>query len=473
MASYRRAKASGRIRVRAAAGLCTLLAAFVVALGAASAGTAAAQSIPDAPAPVKYLIVPRASNPDDVTLFKLAESTLGDGNRYPEIFELNKGKPMPDGQPFTDPSSIEEGQILLLPDEAAGADVHFGPLPSPAPRATPPPARKQATPSPATIPAPAAGPSGNRTWITAGLAIAGLLAISCAFLLFLLSLRRNSAKSSREPENPERAEQFRRLLPPTAPAEPAVAATAPVQPVATKEQPPTELLFEPFSGARRGLALLAEPEPNTLDPVDTEPVLESPAVVTHEVTFGEQRLFVQLGGSGRASQGRRGRTAWTSLPHVVPSDGAFVYLGTAERGCLFVDLPSAPGLISLAGDPETALKVADSILLQASGLPDGDRPQILASDAVAGRVRSGKSAQRFDTLDECVAARTTATSFQLVVCTAAELSEPDTVERLRSAAEVPVVMLAIGELPSAAWTITGRAEPSRHALRTGTSAPGH
>jgi hypothetical protein len=103
-------------------------------------GPALAQPAP-APPPVKYYIVPHADNPDDITLFKIAERALGDGRRFPEIYQLNQGRPRPDGTPFTDPAAIEPGQVLQLPEDAKDPAVQFGPLPPPAPEAKPPEAK--------------------------------------------------------------------------------------------------------------------------------------------------------------------------------------------------------------------------------------------------------------------------------------------------------------------------------------------
>ncbi|MGW5714535.1 LysM peptidoglycan-binding domain-containing protein [Amycolatopsis sp. NPDC003865] len=117
-------------RAGAAGVLCAVLAG----------GPALAQTQPPPPA-VKYYVVPHAGNPDDITLFKIAERALGDGTRFPEIFELNRGRPRPDGTPFTDPTAIEPGQVLQLPDDARDPAVRFGPLPgtppAPAPKADP------------------------------------------------------------------------------------------------------------------------------------------------------------------------------------------------------------------------------------------------------------------------------------------------------------------------------------------------
>ena len=116
-------------------------------------GPAAAQTAPPPPASVKFFIVPHAANPDDVTLFKISQQALGDGNRFREIFQLNQGRPRPDGTPFNDPAVIQPGQILELPPDARSPDVQFGPLPpapAPAPAAQAPPAAQAVEASPPT-----------------------------------------------------------------------------------------------------------------------------------------------------------------------------------------------------------------------------------------------------------------------------------------------------------------------------------
>ncbi|MEQ0564174.1 hypothetical protein ABJI51_34255 [Amycolatopsis sp. NEAU-NG30] len=129
-------------------------------------GPALAQDASPPPS-VKYFIVPHADNPDDITLFKIAERALGDGRRFPEIFLLNQGRPRPDGTPFTDPAAIEPGQVLQLPEDAQAPSVQYGPLPTTAP----PPAQA------AQVPAAAAAPDGLGAGTASALSgAAGLLA---------------------------------------------------------------------------------------------------------------------------------------------------------------------------------------------------------------------------------------------------------------------------------------------------------
>ncbi len=133
--------AAQRVRTsstRVLACACPLFAVFAVG------GVAYAQE--QAPAPVvKYYVVPYSANPDENTLFRIAEQTLGAGARYPEIFQLNQGRPRPDGTAFTNAASIQPGQVLQLPDDARNSAN--GPLPAGQPPAVQvPPAPQPAQP---------------------------------------------------------------------------------------------------------------------------------------------------------------------------------------------------------------------------------------------------------------------------------------------------------------------------------------
>jgi hypothetical protein len=79
---------------------------------------------------VKYYIVPPPKNGFQEFLYQIALETLGNGNLYPEIFQLNKGRPQPGGGALEDPTSILPGWILVLPASASGPGVRYGPLPA-------------------------------------------------------------------------------------------------------------------------------------------------------------------------------------------------------------------------------------------------------------------------------------------------------------------------------------------------------
>ncbi|MGW6248039.1 LysM peptidoglycan-binding domain-containing protein [Streptomyces roseolus] len=89
-------------------------------------------------------------------LWQVAEEQLGDGDRYTEIFDANKGKPQADGGRLTDPDDIHAGWKLTIPTA------------SPA-EATPPPPATDTTPTPQPAkpapakPAPAVTPTPTQT----------------------------------------------------------------------------------------------------------------------------------------------------------------------------------------------------------------------------------------------------------------------------------------------------------------------
>ena len=86
---------------------------------------------PPRPQPsVKYYVVQPVHGGQQEFLFEIAQRTLGNGNRFPEIVALNRGRPQPDGGRLADANVINAGWVLQLPPDAHGAGVQFGPLPT-------------------------------------------------------------------------------------------------------------------------------------------------------------------------------------------------------------------------------------------------------------------------------------------------------------------------------------------------------
>jgi hypothetical protein len=75
----------------------------------------------------RYYIVKAAENGQREYLFQIAVATLGNGNRYREIFELNRDREQPDGGRLTDPMELRPGWVLLLPKDATGPGVTLAP----------------------------------------------------------------------------------------------------------------------------------------------------------------------------------------------------------------------------------------------------------------------------------------------------------------------------------------------------------
>ncbi|QFZ24236.1 transcriptional regulator [Saccharothrix syringae] len=128
------------------------------------------------------------------SLWRMAERTLGDGERWPEIFELNKGKPQAGGGTFTRPSLIHPGEEMALPDDAT---VPTAPTtvvaPAPVPQQTPhsTPAPRQST-LPPTRPAPPDPPTSGEVGVAWGEELfVGLGLVSAVSAALVLARRRH------------------------------------------------------------------------------------------------------------------------------------------------------------------------------------------------------------------------------------------------------------------------------------------
>jgi len=132
------------------------------------------------------------------SLWRIAARTLGDGERWPEIFELNKGKPQPNGGAFLTPSLIFPGEEFALP---AYATVPVAPSEQPDPPAlpapvTPPPSTAApgtpATPGPSTQQAPADADSAGEPGFSWGTELfVGLSFASAVSAALVLARRRH------------------------------------------------------------------------------------------------------------------------------------------------------------------------------------------------------------------------------------------------------------------------------------------
>lgn len=108
-----------------------------------------------APSGPRSVVVRTPENGVHDSLWRIAARTLGDGARWPEIFELNKGRPQPSGRTFTNPSLIFPGEKLTLPGDpivSPPSQDMSPPTTPPDPTQTPPPAlpSSSATPAPST-----------------------------------------------------------------------------------------------------------------------------------------------------------------------------------------------------------------------------------------------------------------------------------------------------------------------------------
>ncbi|HEX5145335.1 MAG TPA: hypothetical protein VFW21_15835, partial [Mycobacterium sp.] len=135
--------------------------------GAATIPSGAIQDASSADAWLPDPVAPNVLQPDDGggthvvrrgdTLWRIAAVELGDGRRWREIFDLNRGRRQPDGRRLTNPRLILPGWRLLIPARH----------PTPPAPASPPPATPTPPPVASVLPR---GHEDRRWWDTVGLA---------------------------------------------------------------------------------------------------------------------------------------------------------------------------------------------------------------------------------------------------------------------------------------------------------------
>ncbi|MDP9796882.1 hypothetical protein J2S43_005394 [Catenuloplanes nepalensis] len=116
-------------------------------------------------------------------LHAIAERLLGDGERYTEIFELNKGRTQPDGTAMETPERVAPGWILALPADARGEGIGAGPMPEGAAAAPSAPAPTAAAQNPA---------SEETGGLPVLLIVLGVLLVAGAVAGFLIFRRRGA-----------------------------------------------------------------------------------------------------------------------------------------------------------------------------------------------------------------------------------------------------------------------------------------
>ncbi|MEN0128127.1 MAG: hypothetical protein AAGC49_01715 [Brevundimonas sp.] len=270
-------------------------------------------------------------------LWDIAERHMGDGRRYHDIFELNKGRDQPDGQELTLARLIQPGWLLVMPEDAAGVERVTVTVVAPVAEEAPvlpvdPPAALSKAPSQASEPAVAAPATkavdDAQSLVGSGLLAAGLLAA-------VVALRR------------------RRRTP--APGDDAVEMEVALRVGADPER------------ARRLDAGLRE-----LSALRSAAGLELPAV--YAASIDDSRLTVHLAPADpnapapwRASDDGRQWHRTAELDRRAPSDVPAPYPGLVSLGRgsdeadVLIDLEAAQGTICIAGDEAVAREVAAAI----------------------------------------------------------------------------------------------------------------
>lgn len=384
-------------------------------------------------------------------LWDIAQRHLGDGRRYQEVFELNKGRDQPDGRELTLARLIQPGWLMVMPEDATGVDrvtVEVAPVEAPAAPVEAPPAEQQVDGSGAGEAAGAAETTTAfqddvRSLVGAGLLAAGLLAS-----LELVRRRRRTG----EPSDPA--------------VEMEVALRVGADPSRARR----------LDRALRQLAAACGAAGRPL-----------PSVYAARIDDTSLELRLSPADAGAPSPWRAGddgRT-WTLAadapdpglrPGVAPYPG-LVSLGRDASGAdVLVDLEAAQGPVTIVGDPTVAHQVATALAaeLATNGWSDALRVTGVALPAALEQVGGERyrSVAHVDDVVPVVAARQADTLGQSVLVGrvrggASQGSVPEYVvtgatpgpqaaARLAELASGPRAawgLVAVGDVPGARWRI--------------------
>ncbi|WP_432958175.1 hypothetical protein [Micromonospora haikouensis] len=290
--------------------------ALLAALAPPAAPAGAAPS-PGAAATGRYYVVGPPVAGQREYLYQIAARTLGSGDRYLEIFDLNRDRPQPDGGRLTDPAELRPGWVLELPADARGPGVRAGAVPTVAATATP------ARPDPAPP---------RRSGHLAG--AAGLAVVALLLAAPLLATRLRRALWVRRRARRRRALPARppRLALTTAPtADDADVAGPPTAEVTAVAQPP------------------ATPRPATTEPPPSRgaPPPTTDGDLRTEVTSAAGTLAVRV--SGAAPGVGQTRYAWYAPERPRPAMRLPVRLGDRQGWSLWVDLAGVPDVFTVTG----------------------------------------------------------------------------------------------------------------------------
>jgi hypothetical protein len=418
----------------------------------AARGAAAAEPTPspsssiDQAGSVKYYVVGHTGTGEREYLFQIAAWTLGDGRRYLEIFDLNEGRLQPDGGRLDDPLVLMPGWILILPPDADGPGVFFGP----------PPIFGSAQ---ASAPSTDATTSG---WPGEGMVRAvALVVVTVVLGVALHLLRRGRRIELPAPARAALRKGIERLPTPVRgdtlrarPSDDGVA-TSPtarlpvVEPVVDDRIADVPIVDDHSVG----VAIVDDPEPgdgaehrygHSLAAVDQAPAMPADPMATRVETSlraGRDIVTVRLIGTRPdSSAGIVGR----GLAGPPRTGGAIVRLGEAGPDALWVDLAASPDVVRITGDHEGVRRQAEDMARQLArtGVPTvvvGDVPGV---SALASRSVSSLR-ELADGSDPA----------QLLVVFLEELpsTEPALLHELVARRRPRVVPVAIGSGPRSRW----------------------
>jgi hypothetical protein len=228
---------------------------------------------------------------------------------------------------------------------------------------------------------------------------------------------------------------------------------------------------EPKPASARAPAPEPKPKPEPIvDPVvepklepvvepTLEPAMELRPAQRHQVALGDDWIEVVLAETpGQPScPGAPPYLTWAPLPYDVPDDGlAFACIGAGDDGCLFVDLAASPGPVSITGDTDAAIRLAESIVYQlCSRASVGQAISVTLVGSAIPRPYPA-NAIAIPTLDdlEPVGPSLSPGGTELVLCQLNSGQDASVLARYAESSPDRVIPVVLGYLPGAAWSFT-------------------
>jgi hypothetical protein len=314
-----------------------------------------------------YVVRPRGPGRPRDTFWRIAEEHLGDPMRWRELWELNKGRELPDGRTLEDPDWIYPGCVLKMPADAVGLPETRKARPAPAKPEAPETnglaasdqLAELATTLPRTLAADRVGitPAAARTTLSEQPIAAEPLTVPVLAAGGLLSAGIAAALASLRGSQRRRRPTGRRIpVPPPALAEVELALRA-------AQEPETARYLDL---ALRALAAGLRAERRTL-----------PDVLGVELTTARIDVLLAEPGTPPAGWSRAGsdERRWR-LPGGVPvaalaaaADGIepplpeLVTVGATDAGVLMVNL-AQPGLTMLRGGPMVVRRAVETLAVE-------------------------------------------------------------------------------------------------------------
>lgn len=380
------------------------------AAGASESAAGEPSAAPDVP----YYIVATTPEGEPEFLYGIAEKLLGDGERYREIFELNKGREQPDGQKMTTEDVVEVGWVLQMPEDAEGEGLQHGPLPVAGQESAP--ASSPAASEPA---ADETAGGGSADTVAIGVGVAAVVVLLGGSVVAYLLLRRRTKDNEPFDDSLLRTDTSSAWMVDRALRVLVAACERDGLPV-----PGIAAVFIEGSALRVRLSNPATPAP-------------APWVANEDGASWSAPL-------GRLQADPASADSTTRFSRLVT-------VGVADTGRVLVDFGQPRGIISLDGPTRARHEVLRRWLGEFTGNPWSDDPRVVM---VGNGLPQAELAERLNTVEQLVPELESEAGGVLVLSQAPSVAQLDMLASRFANPRFRWVVIVLGAVPTAKWRFT-------------------